>query len=314
MMDGSERTLYESCCNQEWSEARDYLLSPSNTTSAAVAVANNDEKKKLNVMYRSGSGSGNGSGGKTCLHRACSYRAGANIVQVLLDIGGKALVMIKNDHGDTALHSACLYGASYEVIKMLVNVGGKDLVMTKNNCDNTALHWLCHYIKIQTEVAEKIILLLDAGDANLILSTENNDGKTPLQIATELKGAFVERKEEEVQQRKYSTSKVVSGGTKRKRNDEEHEEEDSSVAVSQSTSSKRIKVGNVPITTASVASESTNQAGDEDDAVMIAEKFLFKEREQHSKLMKRFLDTQRELRSAKARILQLEQKNKDTVG
>ena len=309
-----EETLYESCCDQKWSEAREYLLSSCSSDDHQTTTSSNrstrtsatDEVKKLNVMYRSGSGSL----GKTCLHRACSYRAGADIVMALLDIGGKELVMMTNNYGDTALHSACLYGASYHVIKMLVDVGGKDLVMAKNNCDNTALHWLCHYIKTHTEVAEKIILLLDVADANVLLTTKNNDGKRPLEIATELKGgALVEQKAEVQQWIDDSTSPVVHVGTKRKHNDEEreHGQEEDPVIMSQSQSSKRTKVGNTP--NVPLVAGDTPQAGDY-NAEMIAEQFLLEERDQHTKLITRFMETSRELRTAKAQIIELKQQMK----
>ena len=162
--------------------------------------------------------------------------------------------------------------------------------MIKNNCDNTALQWSCHYIETHTltEVAENIILALEAGGASVSLSTENSDEKTLFPSATELKGALVELKEEELQQWTYSTSKVlVRGGTKRKHNNEEHEEEDCSETVSQSKSSKGIKVGNAPNMRKVVPSDSRHQAGDHDDAEMITERLLLEEREHRNKVMRR---------------------------
>jgi len=54
------------------------------------------------------------------------------------------------------------------------------------NGDHTALHFLCWSIGEHTKVAEKINLILEVGDANLLLlSTKDNDGQTPLEIATE---------------------------------------------------------------------------------------------------------------------------------
>eukprot|EP00979_Chaetoceros_neogracilis_P004321 scaffold766_cov185-Chaetoceros_neogracile.AAC.1 len=71
---------------------------------------------------------------------------------------------------------------------MLIEVGGKDLVMAKNNDGDTALHNLCWYIKRHTKVAEIIKLILQVGDANLLLAAKSSNGKTPLEIAT-VKGA-----------------------------------------------------------------------------------------------------------------------------
>jgi ankyrin repeat protein len=51
------------------------------------------------------------------------------------------------------------------------------------------LHCLCYNIKRHTtKVAERIKLILQIGDANLLLSAKNRVGKTPLEIATD-KGA-----------------------------------------------------------------------------------------------------------------------------
>eukprot|EP00979_Chaetoceros_neogracilis_P014433 scaffold4640_cov283-Chaetoceros_neogracile.AAC.10 len=69
---------------------------------------------------------------------------------------------------------------------MLIDVGGKDLVMAKNKAGNIALHNLCYCITRHTKVAEKINLILQVGDANLLLSTKNCKGKTPLEIATKM--------------------------------------------------------------------------------------------------------------------------------
>jgi ankyrin repeat protein len=86
----------------------------------------------------------------------------------------------------TALHYACDGGASYNIIKMLIEVGGKDLVMAKDNYGNTALHYLCRRIKRHTRPAKKIKLILQVGDANLLLSTKYHAGQTPLEIADDM--------------------------------------------------------------------------------------------------------------------------------
>jgi ankyrin repeat protein len=135
-----------------------------------------EEEKKSNVMYCTSYG--------TCLHKACDRDAPDDIIKTLLDIGGKDLVMMIDNIDRTALHDACYSGASYNIIKMLIEVGGKDLVMAKNKNGNTALHNLCWYIRSHTKVAQKIKLILEVGDANLLLSTKNRVGKTPLKIAT----------------------------------------------------------------------------------------------------------------------------------
>jgi len=106
------------------------------------------------------------------------------MVKLLLGIGGKELVTMRDGDVWTALHSACRYGPSYKVIKMLIDVGGKDLVMAKTKYGSTALHLLCDKINDHTKTAHKIKLLLEVGDANVLLSTKLSNGKTPVQIAT----------------------------------------------------------------------------------------------------------------------------------
>jgi|AntRauTorckE5430_2_1112549.scaffolds.fasta_scaffold07923_2 ankyrin repeat protein len=161
--------LFLLCFDEEWSEVREYLSSD-----AA------EEQKKSNTMYRNDCG-------WTCLHAACYYGAPDDIAEAMLDIGGKESVMEVDIYDDTALHSACHSGASYNIIKMLIEVGGKNLVMAKSMDDNAALHSLCLYIKKHTKVAEKVKLILEVGDANLLLSARNYHlaGKTPLEIATD---------------------------------------------------------------------------------------------------------------------------------
>jgi ankyrin repeat protein len=145
--------LFRLCCDKKWPEMRKYLSSD-----AA------EEEKKSNVMYCT-------SYGLTCLHKACDRDAPDDIIKTLLDIGGKELVMMTSSYW-TVLHTACMNGASYNMIKMLIDVGGKDLVMAKNDYDYTALHYLCGCIKAHTKVAQKIKLILEVGDANLLLSTK----------------------------------------------------------------------------------------------------------------------------------------------
>jgi len=49
------------------------------------------------------------------------------------------------------VHIACCHGASLNVVKMSIDLGGKELVMAKDNNGNTALHWLCYCINRHTK-------------------------------------------------------------------------------------------------------------------------------------------------------------------
>eukprot|EP00979_Chaetoceros_neogracilis_P013237 scaffold3742_cov267-Chaetoceros_neogracile.AAC.9 len=258
--------LSQLCNDKDWPEVRKYLSSDAT-----------EEEKKSNIMYYD-----NYLG--TSLQRACRDDPPDDIMKAMLDIGGKELIMKVHDGDQTVLHDACYSGASHNIIKMLIDVGGKDLVMAKDKVGETALHNLCWSIRSHTKVAEKIKLILQVGDANLLLSAKDNDGKTPLEIATD-KDAF----------------NIIKKLLK------EHDEGEGTVLQSQTQSSKRMRVGN----TRNVSSGSLdrNQAEvDDDDAVIIAGQL-----DQYNMLMSRHMATRRELRSAKAQIVELKQKIDDLV-
>jgi ankyrin repeat protein len=161
--------LFRLCLDdKDWPEMRKYLSSDAS-----------EEEKKSNVMRCHDDG-------ETCLHQAFIRGAPDEIMKAMLDIGGKELVMMTDKSDRTALHDACFSGASYNMIKMLIEVGGKDLVMAKNDDGNIALHNLCYCITRHTKVAEKIKLIRQAGDANLLLSAKCHTGETPLEIATKM--------------------------------------------------------------------------------------------------------------------------------
>jgi hypothetical protein len=155
------------CTHKKWSEVRKYLSSD-----AA------EEEKKSKIMYRNRYG--------TCLHLTCYFGVPApdDIIKAMLDIGGKELVMKVDINDWTALHWACDRGASYNIIKMLIEVGGKDLVMAKSKGVSTALLILCWNIKTHTKAADIINIILQGGDANLLLSAKSISVKTSLEIAT----------------------------------------------------------------------------------------------------------------------------------
>ena len=165
-----DKYLSELCFHKKWDKVRGFLHSNSTTK----------DKKREFVFYRGSRWSW------TCLHKACCEHPPADIIKSLLDIGGKRLVMmITTPWKNTALHHACSTGASFDVIKMLIDVGGKDLVMAKNHHGCNALHYLCYYINKHHNAAKKIKLVLQVANTEAILTEENYDGKTPLDVATE---------------------------------------------------------------------------------------------------------------------------------
>jgi hypothetical protein len=164
-----------------------------------------EEEKKSKVMYRDDLG-------RTCLYVACCHGTPDDIIKIMLDIGGKELFMKKANNDRTVLHSACGFGASYNIIKMLIEVGGKDLIMAKDTVGYTALHYLCWFIE-EYKVAEKIKLILQVGDANLLLSTKDYDGKTPLEIATDYGASNIIKELLTLQSKSNSTRRNNSPST-----------------------------------------------------------------------------------------------------
>jgi len=104
---------------------------------------------------------------RTALHLACKYAASVDVIKMLVDIGGKDLVMAKDKENRTALHTACCWnGASVDVMKMLVDIGGKELVMAKNKTIRTSLHYACwHGVSV-----DFIKMLVDIGGEKLVMA------------------------------------------------------------------------------------------------------------------------------------------------
>mmetsp|Transcript_3312 Transcript_3312/g.6198 ORF Transcript_3312/g.6198 Transcript_3312/m.6198 type:complete len:453 (+) Transcript_3312:277-1635(+) len=121
----------------------------------------------------------------SCLHEACDRGAPADVVKMMIDIAGKDLTKLKDNHGRTALLIACgRGGACYDVIKTLAESGGKELVLMKSDYDGgTALHWLCMCLESHFAAAEeKISLLIRIGGEEL-LSMEEHLGQTAYHVA-----------------------------------------------------------------------------------------------------------------------------------
>lgn len=173
--------LLELCGDKKWVKVRNFLKSPSTNQRAKIQALMARDKL-----------------GYTCLHRACSNQAPDDIIQTMIQIGGKELVTTKTSSvtntGNSALHYACRYDLSFTVIKLLVDVGGKDLVMMTNEYYWTALHELCDYIarqnqrnmtaETQKQQMAKISLLVKVGGQD-VMSIKNQQGRTALSITIE---------------------------------------------------------------------------------------------------------------------------------
>jgi ankyrin repeat protein len=175
-------TLFDLCSCQKWGEVRDFLASD---------ALNKDKKRQQLFRCREEHAHDDGVGFLTCLHHACEYGADEDIIKSMIDIGGKELVMVmvregiylSSAPGGTALHRACREGASIDVIMLLIGVGGKELVMAKDGEGYTALHELCCSILDTHENAASIIkLMLEVAGIGTLLTKNNKDGETPLDI------------------------------------------------------------------------------------------------------------------------------------
>ena len=129
----------------------------------------------------------------TSLHLALALQKSNQVIMKLIDMGGKELVMEKNNHQMTALHYVCYNSGSksftmrrsrrrrssndndknnhnistMDVLTKMLDIGGKDLVMEKNNHQWTALHYAC-YSNASIEIISKLI---EIGGQDLVKAT-----------------------------------------------------------------------------------------------------------------------------------------------
>ncbi len=97
-------------------------------------------------------------------------------------------MMKRSNYGHTALHDACAHGASLSAIKLLVNTGGKGLVMAltrRYHGSFTALHLLCRNMNNHQDLPQKIELLLEIGDADELRRLKDEDQKDVWDYAKE---------------------------------------------------------------------------------------------------------------------------------
>ena len=111
---------------------------------------------------------------QTCLYNvttlmlAIKRPKSKKVVLKLIDIGGRKLVMLKQNYSATALHYACTHKpASLEIILRLIEVGRRELVMERDNEGETALHYLCKNKVISMDVLSK---LLEVGGRKLVMA------------------------------------------------------------------------------------------------------------------------------------------------
>eukprot|EP00567_Pseudictyota_dubia_P017071 CAMPEP_0197436572 /NCGR_PEP_ID=MMETSP1175-20131217/4003_1 /TAXON_ID=1003142 /ORGANISM="Triceratium dubium, Strain CCMP147" /LENGTH=348 /DNA_ID=CAMNT_0042965891 /DNA_START=273 /DNA_END=1319 /DNA_ORIENTATION=- len=115
----------------------------------------------------------------------------AEIVNRMVDIGGRELVMTKDSRNQTALmYATTAPGVPDEAVIKLVRVGGKQLLMMTNNNRATALHialWRQNNNDKQsserTFKTEAIREMIDVGGVDLVTARAYFLGLTPLHVA-----------------------------------------------------------------------------------------------------------------------------------
>ena len=124
-----------------------------------------------------------------CIHAGSCVGAGSNtnnsieqntmnIIEALLDVGGKELALEKDlKNGYNALHILIRKAPSIHTIELLLNVGGEEILSDLDNYGNTPLHTACQYLK-KTNVVDIMVQR-----SNLkIISFMNQDSKSPLDL------------------------------------------------------------------------------------------------------------------------------------
>ena len=83
--------------------------------------------------------------GSTTLHAACGNQASIDVVLMLIEIGGRELVL-NNEQlcGHTVLHIACKNRGSIEVVSKLLETGGALTSLLQKNVVRDILHYILH--------------------------------------------------------------------------------------------------------------------------------------------------------------------------
>ena len=104
----------------------------------ALAFLNDDTRsiteKKIAVMTQN-------SHGMTSLFWAVRRHADVGLIEKMVEIGGRELVLIQNKSLENVLHQAAFLGSSLEIFMIIVNAGGRKVLMQKDSKGNTPLHY-----------------------------------------------------------------------------------------------------------------------------------------------------------------------------
>lgn len=154
--------LYNLVTQKRWKKVKNYL----------DQIYTEDKMKKIGLMWQDKLG-------YTALHHATFHDAPGNIIRSMIKYGGKDLIMQTTKDGVTALHFACSAGdMPFDVFSYLVTTGGRKMVMEKDSGSRTALFCLCANITKHANARDKVRLLLETGDAEVLVATEGQDFKS----------------------------------------------------------------------------------------------------------------------------------------
>jgi hypothetical protein len=174
----SPNHLYDMVVQDKISEATMFLNDD-------IKISN--EAKRRNVVYQSEAGDHR----LTCLHQlikrnftmptssSIQLSRVINLIERMIDIGGKELVMQTDYDGESSLHEACWQynnGVPFKIIKSLIDKGGKELVTMMDNGGCTALQILCRG-QVSIEVVE---YFLQIGGGKELLFMKCSCGWNPL--------------------------------------------------------------------------------------------------------------------------------------
>jgi len=109
---------------------------------------------------------------ESLLYRSIHMKAPVEIINKLIEVGGKELVMKKNLDFDTSLHIAFESNAVVDVVTKLIEVGGKELLIAKDCYGYTVLHYAC-----STPTSLEIIkMMIDLGGRDLLEQMNDENG------------------------------------------------------------------------------------------------------------------------------------------
>lgn len=105
-----------------------------------------------------------------------------NVVEMLLEIGGKPMVMEVDQRGQTPLHVACQCTDDLDLISRLLGIGGKELLVMKSRIGETTLHSFFGIMKSCKDYIPIIETFYAIGGKNVLFEV-TSDKMTALDFA-----------------------------------------------------------------------------------------------------------------------------------